>query len=199
MKYLILFCILIYAVPALSQTDSIAYEKRVNTSEQYKGDSIFYKLTYTKQGEVMTVRVEPFTDQDTLMGLVLFNEFTDASRQYKQAIAVWEEQERGYLLRLRQAERQYLKFTGEPIKNKVESNFDFTELLGDWTLNGKVVKIDAKLEIDKKPIKILSDQQFTVEIDGEQRVFNRVKLGKWVSKESKYVLERAKEKSRRVK
>jgi len=190
MKHIFIFLFLASTLSAFGQQDSVTYEKRVNTSESYKGDSIYYKLTYTKQGEVMTVRVEPFTDQDTLMGNVLYNEFTDASRQYKQALLTWEEQEKGYLLRIRQAERDYKRFTGNQIKDKVESEFDFTELLGEWLLNGKAITIDAKLEIGKKPIKILSDQQFTVEIDKEQRVFNRIKAGRWIAKDERYKLER---------
>ena len=190
MKHIFLFLFIASTLSAFGQQDSVTYEKRVNTSESYKGDSIYYKLTYTKQGEVMTVRVEPFTDQDSLMGNVLYNEFTDASRQYKQALLTWEEQEKGYLLRIRQAERDYKRFTGTPIKDKVESEFDFTELLGEWLLNGKAITIDAKLEIGKKPIKILSDQQFTVEIDKEQRVFNRIKAGRWIAKDERYKLER---------
>ena len=199
MKHIFLFLFIASTLSAFGQQDSVTYEKRVNTSESYKGDSIYYKLTYTKQGEAMTVRVEPFTDQDTLMGNVLYNEFTDASRQYKQALLTWEEQEKGYLIRIRQAERDYKRFTGTPIKDKVESEFDFTELLGEWLLNGKAITIDAKLEIGKKPIKILSDQQFTVEIDKEQRVFNRIKVGRWIAKDERYKLERVKEKSKKVK
>ena len=199
MKHIFLFLFIASTLSAFGQQDSVTYEKRVNTSESYKGDSIYYKLTYTKQGEAMTVRVEPFTDQDTLMGNVLYNEFTDASRQYKQALLTWEEQEKGYLIRIRQAERDYKRFTGTPIKDKVESEFDFTELLGEWLLNGKAITIDAKLEIGKKPIKILSDQQFTVEIDKEQRVFNRIKAGRWIAKDERYKLERVKEKSKKVK
>ncbi len=190
MKHIFLFLFIASTLSAVGQQDSVIYEKRVNTSESYKGDSIYYKLTYTKQGEVMTVRVEPFTDQDSLMGNVLYNEFTDASRQYKQALLTWEEQEKGYLLRIRQAERDYKRFTRTPIKDKVESEFDFTELLGEWLLNGKAITIDAKLEIGKKPIKILSDQQFTVEIDKEQRLFNRIKAGRWIAKDERYKLER---------
>jgi len=190
MKHIFLFLFIASTLSAFGQQDSVTYEKRLNASESYKGDSIYYKLTYTKQGEVMTVRIEPFTDQDTLMGNVLYNEFTDASRQYKQALLIWEEQEKGYLLRIRQAERGYKRFTGTPIKDKVESEFDFTELLGEWLLNGKAITIDAKLEIGKKPIKILSDQQFTVEIDKEQRVFNRIKAGRWIAKDERYKLER---------
>ena len=199
MKHIFLFLFLASTLSAFGQQDSVTYEKRVNTSETYKGDSIYYKITYSTAGEVMNVRVEPFTDVDSLMGNVLYNDFTDASRQYKQALLTWEAQERGYLLRLRQAERDYKRFTGSPIKDKVESEFDFTELLGEWLLNGKAITIDAKLEIGKKPIKILSDQQFTVEIDKEQRVFNRIKAGRWVAKDEKYKLERAKEKDKKRK
>jgi len=186
----ILFILLLAPLALFGQQDSIVYEKRVNTSETLKGDSIYYKITYQKQGETFITITEPFTDQDTLIGKVLFNNYTDASRQYKEAILAWEAAKKGYELRLRQAERQYKRFTGKNIKVKVEEGFDFTELLGDWLLNGKAIKIDAKLEIDKKPIKILSDQQFTVEIDKEQRVFNRIKAGRWIAKDERYKLER---------
>jgi hypothetical protein len=192
----ILFVLLFAPLALFGQQDSIVYEKRVNTSETLKGDSIYYKITYQKQGETFTTITEPFTDQDTLIGKVLFNNYTDASRQYKEAILAWEAAEKGYELRLRQAERQYKRFTGENIKVKVEEGFDFTELLGDWLLNGKAIKIDAKLEIDKKPIKILSDQQFTIEIDKEQRLFNRIKAGRWIAKDGRYTLEWSKEKSK---
>ena len=209
MKYLFIFIILVFALPGFGQftsgyvtfntatQDSVTYQKLPNTSESYKGDSIYYKITYSKSGDVMTVRTEPFTDVDSLMRNVLFNEYTDASRQYKQAIQEWEAQEKGYLLRLRQAERQYNAFTGGKIKDKVEEKFDFTELLGDWLLNGKAIVIDAKLQIDKKNIKLLSDVQFQVEIDKEQRIFNRVKAGRWVAKDAKYILERPKEKAKK--
>ena len=209
MKYFILLCILIFALPGFGQfstfspalvsyqQDSVTYQKLPNTTESYKGDSIYYKITYSKSGDITTVRTQPFTDVDSLMAQVFFNEFTDASRQYKQAIEEWEAQEKGYLLRLRQAERQYLAFTGSKIKDKVEEDFDFTELLGDWLLNGKAITIDAKLQIDKKNIKLLSDVQFQVEIDKEQRIFNRVKAGRWVAKDAKYILERPKEKAKK--
>lgn len=188
MKYIVFFCIIFFALPGFGQQDSVVYEKRPNTSESYKGDSIYYRITYTKQGDVMNVRTEPFTNVDSLMQQVLYNEFTDASRQYKEAILAWEAAERGYELRLRQAERQYEQFTGGKIKDKVEEGFDFTELLGDWELNGKAIKIDAKLEIEKQPIKILSDQQFSVQLNREPVVFNRIKPGRWISKGEKYKL-----------
>ena len=201
MKHIFLFLFLASILSAFGQRDSTVYEKLQNggiislsiptaKSDVYVKDSLFYKLVFSKVGERITIVIEPFTDVDSLMGLVLFNEFTDASKQYKGALLESEDKERGYLLRLRQAERDYLRFTGTPIKDKVESEFDFTELLGEWLLNGKAIAIDAKLEIGKKPIKILSDQQFTVEIDKEQRVFNRIKAGRWIAKDERYKLER---------
>lgn len=195
MKYIV-FLFALFAVPVFGQQDSIVYKKLANTSETYKGDSIYYKLTYTKAGDVMTLRSEPFTDVDSLMKNVLFNEFTDASRQYKAAIQAWEAQEKGYELRLRQAEKQYLDFVGKPIKEKVEEGFDFAELIGDWLLNKDAITIDEKLLINKQPIKILSDQQFTVEIEKERIVFNLVKPGLWVSKGEKYRLSRVKVKEK---
>jgi hypothetical protein len=196
MKHIFLFLFIASTLSAFGQQDSVTYEKRVNKSETYKSDSIYYKITYKKYGEASAIFIEPFTDQDSLMGNVLYNEFTDASRQYKQALLTWEEQEKGYLLRLRQAERDYKRFTGNSIKDKVESEFDFTELLGEWLLNGKAIRIDAKLEIDRKPIKILSEQQFTVEIDKERQVFNRLKAGRWEARGGKYKMERPKEKAK---
>jgi len=196
MKHIFLFLFLASTLSAFGQQDSVIYEKRVNTSESYKGDSIYYKLTYTKAGEVMILRTEPFTDVDSLMRNVLFNEYTDASRQYKAAIQAWEAQEKGYELRLRQAEKQYFSFVGKPIKEKIESGFDFAELIGDWLLNKDAITIDAKLLINKQPIKILSDQQFTVEIEKERIVFNLVKPGLWVSKGEKYRLSRVKVKEK---
>jgi len=195
MKYIV-FLFALFALPVFGQQDSIVYKKLANTSETYKGDSIYYKLTYTKAGDVMILRSEPFTDADSLMKNVLFNEFTDASRQYKAAIQAWEAAEKGYELRLRQAEKQYLDFVGKPIKEKVEAGFDFAELIGDWLLNKDAITIDAKLLINKQPIKILSDQQFTVEIEKERIVFNLVKPGLWVSKGEKYRLSRVKVKEK---
>lgn len=195
MKYIV-FLFALFALPVFGQQDSIVYKKLANTSKTYRGDSIYYKLTYTKAGDVMTLRSEPFTDVDSLMKNVLFNEFTDASRQYKAAIQAWEAQEKGYELRLRQAEKQYLDFVGKPIKEKVEEGFDFAELIGDWLLNKDAITIDEKLLINKQPIKILSDQQFTVEIEKERIVFNLVKPGLWVSKGEKYRLSRVKVKEK---
>lgn len=195
MKQLV-FILLFAPLVLFGQQDSVVYKKLANTSENYKGDSIYYKLTYTKAGDVMTLRSEPFTDVDSLMRNVLFNEYTDASRQYKAAIQAWEAQEKGYELRLRQAEKQYFSFVGKPIKEKIESGFDFAELIGDWLLNKDAITIDAKLLINKQPIKILSDQQFTVEIEKERIVFNLVKPGLWVSKGEKYRLSRVKVKEK---
>ncbi len=210
MKHIFLFLFLASTLSAFGQQDSVVYKKFKNggkamiiidlpVTSVFTLDSGYYKLRFSVNSGSLNISIDPFTDIDSLMGSALFNDFTEASRQYKQVILASEEAEKGYELKLRQAEKQYEEFTGENIKNKVESEFDFTELLGEWLLNGKAITIDAKLEIGKKLIKILSDQQFTVEIDKEQRVFNRIKAGRWVAKDERYKLERVKEKSKKVK
>ena len=201
MKHIFLFLFIASTLSAFGQQDSVVYKKFKNggkttitidlpITSMFTLDSGYYKLRFSVNLGSLNISIDPFTDIDSLMGNTLFNDFTDASRQYKQVILASEETEKGYELKLRQAEKQYKEFTGENIKDKVESEFDFTELLGDWLLNGKAITIDAKLEIGKKPIKILSDQQFTVEIDKEQRVFNRIKAGRWIAKDERYKLER---------
>lgn len=198
----LLFILLLAPLALFGQQDSIVYKKFKNggkttitidlpITSTFTLDSGYYKLKFSVNAGSLNISIDPFTDIDSLMGNALFNDFTDASRQYKQVILASEATEKGYELKLKQAEKQYKEFTKEDIKDRVEQDFDFTELLGDWLLNGKAIKIDAKLEIDKKPIKILSDQQFTVEIDKEQRLFNRIKEGRWIAKDEKYKLERA--------
>ena len=201
MKHIFLFLFIASTLSAFGQQDSVVYKKFKNggkttitidlpITSMFTLDSGYYKLRFSVNLGSLNISIDPFTDIDSLMGNTLFNDFTDASRQYKQVILASEETEKGYELKLRQAEKHYKRFTGTPIKDKVESEFDFTELLGEWLLNGKAITIDAKLEIGKKPIKILSDQQFTVEIDKEQRVFNRIKAGRWIAKDERYKLER---------
>lgn len=203
MKYLFLL------IPFFSfaQQDSIVYKKLKNggsttitidipKSGTYLSDSLFYKLKFSKTGEISLIGIEPFTDIDTLMKNVLYNEFIDASRQYKNTILSNESEESGYELRLRQAERQYETFAKEPIKERIEKEFDPKELIGDWELNGEPVKIDEKLTLDGKPIKILSDQQFVVEINKDQLTFNRIKPDQWVAKGGKYTLARPKSKGK---
>ena len=198
MKQIVLIFILA-PVFAFGQIDSVVYKKEPNKSELYKADSIYYRYTFTKSGEVMTVRIEPFTDVDSLIRNTLLNNLLDASRQYKEAILAWEEAEKGYELRLRQAEKQYNDFFKESPKTEIEKGFDFTELIGDWLLNKEKVKIDAKLELNKQPIKILSDQQFRVQIDGEDVVFSRIKPGRWQSKGGKFVLVKDEDKEKKRK
>lgn len=206
MKYIV-FLFALFAVPVFGQQDSIVYKKFKNggtatviidlpITSTFTLDSGYYKLKFSVNSGSLVISIDPFTDIDSLMGNVLFNEFTDASRQYKSTILAAQESEKGYELRLRQAEKQYLDFVGKPIKEKVEAGFDFAELIGDWLLNKDAITIDAKLLINKQPIKILSDQQFTVEIEKERIVFNLVKPGLWVSKGEKYRLSRVKVKEK---
>ena len=206
----ILFVLLFAPLALFGQQDSIVYKKFKNggsatviidlpTTSMFTLDSGYYKLKFSVNAGSIVISIDPFTDIDSLMGNVLFNEFIDASRQYKSAILATQEAEKGYELRLKQAENQYFQFVGEPIKDRIEKDFDFLGLIGDWLLNKDEITIDAKLEINKRPIKILSDQQFSVEIDKERAVFNLIKPGRWVSKGEKYVLVKVKEKSKKKK
>lgn len=207
MKHIFLILFIASTLPSFAQQDSIVYKKLKNggsititidipKSDTYLSDSLFYKLKFSKTGEIIDIRIESFTDIDTLMKNVLYSEFVDASRQYKNAILNNEAEEGGYELRLRQAERQYETFAKEPIKERIEKDFDPKELIGDWELNGEPVKIDEKLFLDGQPIKILSDQQFVVQINEGQLTFNRIKSDQWVAKGGKYTLARPKSKGK---
>jgi hypothetical protein len=206
MKYILI--LLLAPLALFGQQDSVVYKKFKNggtttlsielpTTSMFTLDSGYYKLRFSVNSGSLVISIDPFTDIDSLMGNVLFNEFTDASRQYKAAILVSESTEKGYELRLRQAEKQYEEFTKEKIKDRIEKEFDPKELIGDWELNGKPVKIDDKLLLDKKPIKVLSDEQFVIEINNEKIIFNRIKPDYWVSKGEKYTLKRTKVKGKK--
>jgi len=78
----------------------------------------------------------------------------------------------------------------------MKEQLTLVHLVGDWLLNKDAITIDEKLLINKQPMKILSDQQFTVEIAKERVVFNLVKPGLWVSKGEKYRLSRVKVKEK---
>jgi len=204
----ILFILLFAPLALFGQQDSITYKKLKNggsttvtidlvMSSVFTLDSGYYKIKYSKIGESVVITIDPFTDIDSLIGNVLFGEYTDASRQYKQAILASESQEKGYELRLRQAEKQYLEFTGEPIKDKVKDVFDVSLLIGDWLLNKTPIKITEKLEINKEPIKILSDQQFIFVVNGEKILMNRIKDDLWESKGGKFILSKLKVKQKK--
>lgn len=200
MKYVIFLFVLVSSLPCLAQQDSVVYKKLPNSTEIYQSDSLWYKITYTRDGYETTIRTTPYTDVDSLIRRTLLNAYQDASRQYRSALLAWEGQERGYQLRLRQAERQYFEFIKKPLRDEIQKEIGrdtafVKELLGDWLLNDKKVKIDEKLTLEKQPIQFVSNQQFFVQVEKEQVTFFRVNARRWQSKDAKFVLRREEKKN----
>ena len=131
MKYLFFICILLFALPAFSQQDSIVYSKGVRANK----DSIWFKETFTKIGDSIIYQKIPWTTVDSLTFRTLINERNDASLQYRQAKIAWEEQEKSYLMRLRQLTKQL----NDLFKKNPDGPKD--TLRGEWKLNGATVTI----------------------------------------------------------
>ena len=127
MKYLFLL------IPFFSfaQQDSIVYSKGVRVNK----DSVWFKETFTKIGDSTIYQKIPWTNLDSLVLNTIVNERYDAANQYRQAKLAWEEQEKSYLMRLRQPTRQLrILFNKSPDGPK-------DTLRGDWKLNGVTVTI----------------------------------------------------------
>lgn len=164
MKYLFLF------IPFFSyaQQDSIVYSKGVRTNKDY----IWYKETFTKIGDSIIYQKIPFTGIDSLVLNTLINERHDASLQYRQAKTAWEEQEKSYLMRLRQPTRQLA------ILFKRSPNGPKDTLNGEWKLNGATVTIRND-KIGNKRITWYSRDVF----EYEKEIFFR-RGRQWVSDKS---------------
>ena len=168
MKYLFLFCILLFALPAFSQQDSIVYSKGLRLN----GDSTRYRETFTRIGDSIIYQKIPWTTVDSLTMRTLINERSDASIQYRQAKLAWEEQEKSYLMRLRQPTRQLVSL----FKRNPDGPKD--TLRGEWKLNGVTVTITND-RIGNKRITWYSQDVFEYE---KEIFFRRGK--RWVSDKS---------------
>lgn len=164
MKYLFLL------IPFFSfaQQDSIVYSKGVRGS----GDSIWYRETFTKIGDSTIYQKIPWANVDSLTFNTLVNERYDAANQYRQAKLAWEEQEKSYLMRLRQPTRQL-----RALFNKNPDGPKDT-LRGEWKLNGVTVTIRND-RIGNKRITWYSQGVFEYE---KEIFFRRGK--RWVSDKS---------------
>lgn len=129
MKHILLFCILPFF--SFAQQDSIVYSKGIRLNK----DSVWFKETFTKIGDSTIYAKVPWTSTDSLVLNTLINERYDASLQYRQAKLAWEEQEKSYLMRLRQPTKQL----NDLFKKGPDGPKD--TLKGDWKLNGVAVKI----------------------------------------------------------
>lgn len=170
MKYTILFCIL--ALPAFGQQDSIVYSKGVRSN----GDSVWYKETFTYIGDSIVYQKIPWTTVDSLTMRTLINERNDASLQYRQATIAWEEQEKSYLMRLRQPTRQLVTL----FKKSPDGPKD--TLRGEWKLNGVTVTIRND-RIGNKRITWYSYDVFEYD---KEIFFRRGK--RWVSEKSTLIV-----------
>lgn len=168
MKYIILFCIILFSLPALAQQDSIVYSKGVRTNR----DPIWYKESFTRIGDSTIYSKVPFTDVDSLILNTLLGERNDFSLQYRQAKIAWEEQEKSYLMKLRQSNRQM-----NNIFKRIPDGPKDT-LRGEWKLNGATVTIRND-RIGNKRITWYSQDVFEYE---KEIFFRRGK--RWVSDKS---------------
>ncbi len=164
MKYLFLF------IPFFSfaQQDSIVYSKGVRANK----DSIWFKETFTNIGDSIIYSKVPWTPIDSLVSSTLINERYDASLQYRQAKLAWEEQEKSYLMRLRQPTRQLRILFGKSPDGPKDT------LRGEWKLNGVTVTIRND-RIGNKRLTWYSQDVFEYE---KEIFFRRGK--RWVSDKS---------------
>lgn len=168
MKHILLFLFLASALSAFGQQDSIVYSKGVRANK----DSVWYKETFTYIGDSVVYQKIPWTTVDSLTMRALINERHDASLQYRQAKLAWEEQERSYLMRLRQPTRQLVAL----FKRSPDGPKD--TLRGEWKLNGTTVTIRND-RIGNKRITWYSQDVF----EYEKEIFFR-RGRQWVSDKS---------------
>jgi len=164
MKYLFLL------IPFFSfaQQDSIVYSKGVRANK----DSIWFKETFTKIGDSIIYSKVPWTNFDSLVVNTLLNERYDAANQYRQAKLAWEEQEKSYLMRLRQPTKQL----NDLFKKSPDGPKD--TIKGEWKLNGVTVTVKND-KIGNKRITWYSQDVFEY---NKEIFFRRGK--RWVSDKS---------------
>ena len=131
MKYLIFFILLVFTLPVFGQQDSVVYSKGTRANK----DSFWFKETFINIGDSVIYQKIPWTNTDSLVMRTLINERYDAALQYRHAKLAWEEQEKSYLMRLRQPTRQLTAL----FKRSPDGPKD--TLKGEWKLNGVTVTI----------------------------------------------------------
>lgn len=170
MKYLLLF------LPIFSfaqSQDSIVYEKV---------DTMWYKVTYSKEGLNSNTSRQAFTTIDSLIKKVLVSEVIDAGRQYSQFKERVEKEETQYLIRLRQAERQYKLLYTKRID--VDTIVNAKKIIGTWLYNGVEITINKNLKIGTANINFVSENLFFI---SDPREYFFKKEGGWYSDKSKLI------------
>lgn len=169
MKYLLLVFLPIFSY---AQQDSTFYEKR---------DTQWYKINVRIEGLKKTTTEEPFTTIDSLIRRILINELHDASKQYREFRLRSEEQEKDYLLRLRNADRQYRTLYNT--RPNLDSLSNAKQLIGTWLLDGVEISITKQLRLLTASINFVSEDVFWVNNNGREYFFRRGK--NWVSDKRK--------------
>ncbi len=169
MKYLILILLPIFSY---AQQDSTFYEKR---------DTQWYKVTVRVEGLKKTTTEEPYTTVDSLIRSTLLNNLIDAGRQYREFRLSAEEQEKDYLLRLRNADRQYRTLYGK--RPDLDSISNAKQLVGTWLLDGVEISITKQLKLNSASINFVSEDVFWIGNGTREYFFKRGK--NWISDKRK--------------
>ncbi len=169
MKYLLLVLLPIFSY---AQQDSTFYEKR---------DTQWYKINVRIEGQKKTTTEEPYTTVDSLIKSTLLNNLVDAGRQYRAFRLQAEEQEKDYLSRLRQADKQYR--TLYSTRPNLDSLSNAKQLVGIWLLDGVEISITKQLKLLTASINFVSEGVFWVTNSGREYFFKRGR--NWVSDKRK--------------
>lgn len=169
MKYLLFLLLPIFSY---AQQDSTFYEKR---------DTMWYKVTVRTNGLSKTTTEQPYTTVDSLIKSTLLNTLIDAGRQYRAFKLSTEEQEKDYLLKLRQADKQYRTLYNT--RPNLDSISNAKQLIGTWLLDGVEISITKQLRLLTASINFVSDDVFWVNNNGREYFFRRGK--NWVSDKRK--------------
>lgn len=169
MKYLLLILLPIFSY---AQQDSVVYEKR---------DTQWYKIIVRIEGQKKTTIEEPYTSVDSLIKNTLIRELQDYSRQYRAFKLSTEKQEKDYLLKLRQADKQYRTLYNT--RPNLDSLSNSKQLIGTWLLDGVEISITKQLRLLTASINFVSEDVFWVTNNGREYFFKRGK--NWVSDKRK--------------
>jgi len=177
MKYLMLLLlpVLSFAQPGTTSQDSTTYQKV---------EGVWYKNTYVQQGTRKIVITDEYTTIDSLVFNTLKNEVNEAAHQYQ----IWKEkvmeEEKSYLLRIRQAEKVYKELTGKRVDLDTTSNAK--QLIGTWLYDGEELTITKQLKIKTLTVNFVSEKVFWMNIDGKREYFFK-KGNDWISEKHKLI------------
>lgn len=168
MKKIIFFTLILPCFLA-AQQDSLVFEKV---------GALWYKTNYHFDGPNSQITKVLYTSSDSLVEKTLKDNINQASDEYWRWKLLQEEQEKNYLVRIRQAERQYRDFYGK--KPDLDTISNAKSIIGNWTLNGQAVVINQQLKLDGANINFVSVNQFYVVWDGK-RVYFFKKGDDWIA------------------